>query len=167
MTRFPRMFFAALGLFVLGLATYLWASPYLFLRSLQGALLEGDRARLERMVDFPRVREGLKSQIQMQLLKSLEQEAEQNPFAGLAYLFVAGMIDPLVDALVSPEGLAALGTGAEPGEAPQEEVKSWRLRYVDFRTVYVHHPKDPQSRLYLERQGLFGWKAVRMEIPMN
>ncbi len=167
MGRILKFSLLALVLLGIGLALYAWASPYLFLRSLQKAILEGDRVRLERMVDFPRLREGLKSQLQAHLLKSVEEEAKQNPFAGLAYLFVAGMVDPLVDALVSPEGLATLGTGADPGEAPKEEVKSWHLRYVDFRTVYVHHPKDPQSRLYLERQGLFGWKVVRMEIPMN
>jgi hypothetical protein len=60
-----------------------------------------------------------------------------------------------------------LGTGAEPGKAPKEEAKRWRLRYLDFRTAYIYHPKDPQSRLYLERQGLFGWKVVRMELPLE
>ncbi|MGC8877346.1 DUF2939 domain-containing protein, partial [Thermus sp.] len=92
MARSPKTLFAVLGLLALGLVAYLFASPYLFLRSLQGAILEGNRARLERMVDFPRVREGLKSQIQAQLLKKVGQEGEQNPFAGLAYLFVAGMV---------------------------------------------------------------------------
>ncbi|WP_347240147.1 hypothetical protein [Thermus sp.] len=60
-----------------------------------------------------------------------------------------------------------MGTGAEPGKAPKEEAKRWRLRYLDFRTAYIYHPKDPQSRLYLERQGLFGWKVVRMEFPLE
>ncbi|WP_448569392.1 DUF2939 domain-containing protein [Thermus sp.] len=167
MGRPLRFFLLALALLGIGLALYAWASPYFFLRSLQKAILEGDRARLERMVDFPRLREGLKSQLQAHLLKSVEEEAKQNPFASLAYLFVAGMVDPLVDALVSPEGLAALGTGAEPGEASKEEVESWRLRYLDLHTAYLYNPKDPASRLYLERQGLFGWKVARMEIPMD
>lgn len=162
-----RAFLVALGLLALGLGLYTWASPYLFLRDLQGAVLEGDRARLERLVDFPRVREGLKAQVQARLLREMGQEVAQNPLAGLAYLFVAGMVDPLVDALVSPEGLAALGTGMGPGEAPKEAVKGWRLAYQDFRTAYVYHPEDPRSRLYLERQGLFGWKVVRMELPLE
>lgn len=160
----------ALAVLVLGLsafALYLWASPYLFLRALQGAVLEGDRARLERMVDFPRVREGLKAQIHAQLLKEVGKEVQANPFAGLAYLFAAGLVDPLVEVLVSPEGLAALGTGAGPGEAPKEEVKNWRLKYQGFRTAYIHHKDDPESRLYLERQGLWGWKVVRLEFPLE
>ena len=61
------------------------------------------------------------------------QEVAQNPLAGLAYLFVAGMVDPLVDALVSPEGLAALGTGMGPGEAPKEAVTGWRLAGMSIR----------------------------------
>lgn len=114
-----RAFLVALGLLALGLGLYTWASPYLFLRDLQGAILEGDRARLERMVDFPRVREGLKAQIHAQLLKEVGKEVQANPFAGLAYLFAAGLVDPLVEVLVSPEGLAALGTGAGPRGGPQ------------------------------------------------
>ncbi|WP_018110721.1 DUF2939 domain-containing protein [Thermus igniterrae] len=167
MGRGLKWVLAALGLAVLALGLYLWASPYLFLRSLQAAILQGDKVRLERLVDFPRLREGLKAQLQAKLLQETQKEAETNPFAGLAYLLVAGMVDPLVDLLVSPEGFAALGTGAEPGEAPKEEVKSWRLRYQGFQTAYLYHPQDPQSRLYLERQGLWGWKVVRMEIPLD
>ncbi|AMA74870.1 hypothetical protein AV541_00280 [Thermus parvatiensis] len=162
-----RAFLVALGLLALGLGLYTLASPYLFLRDLQGAILEGDRARLERMVDFPRVREGLKAQIHAQLLKEVGKEVQANPFAGLAYLFAAGLVDPLVEVLVSPEGLAALGTGAGPGEAPKEEVKNWRLKYQGFRTAYIHHKDDPESRLYLERQGLWGWKVVRLEFPLE
>ncbi|APD09030.1 MULTISPECIES: DUF2939 domain-containing protein [Thermus] len=156
---------ALLGLVLIaaGLGAYLWASPYLFLRELQEAILAGDRARLERMVDFPRVREGLKAQINAQLLKELEKT--QDPFAGLGYVFAAGLINAFVDAFLTPEGLAAIGTGAEPGQAPKEEVRNWRLKYQDFRTAYIHHPNDPQSRLYLERQGLFGWRVVRIDLP--
>jgi len=167
MGRAVKVALAVLALGLSAFALYLWASPYLFLRALQGAVLEGDRARLERLVDFPRVREGLKAQVQARLLREMGQEVAQNPLAGLAYLFVAGMVDPLVDALVSPEGLAALGTGMGPGAAPKEAVKGWRLAYQDFRTAYVYHPEDPRSRLYLERQGLFGWKVVRMELPLE
>ena len=46
-------------------------------------------------------------------------------------------------------------------------MKGWRLAYQDFRTAYVYRPEDPSSRLYLERQGLFGWKVVRMELPLE
>ena len=107
MGRAVKVALAVLALGLSAFALYLWASPYLFLRALQGAVLEGDRARLERLVDFPRVREGLKAQVQARLLRQMGQEVAQNPLAGLAYLFVAGMVDPMVDAVVSPEGLAA------------------------------------------------------------
>jgi len=73
-----RAFLVALGLLALGLGLYTWASPYLFLRGLRGAVLEGDRARLERMVDFPRVREGLKAQIHARLLEEVGKELQAN-----------------------------------------------------------------------------------------
>lgn len=166
MGRAVKVALAVLALGLSAFALYLWASPTSSSAPSRGRS-SGDRARLERLVDFPRVREGLKAQVQARLLREMGQEVAQNPLAGLAYLFVAGMVDPLVDALVSPEGLAALGTGMGPGEAPKEAVKGWRLAYQDFRTAYVYHPEDPRSRLYLERQGLFGWKVVRMELPLE
>jgi hypothetical protein len=147
------------------LGAYIWASPYLFLRSLQSALLAGDQARLERLVDFPRVRQGLKAELHASLLKQVQEEA--NPFAGLAYLFVAGFLDAFVDALLTPEGLASLGTGQEPGQAPKEAVRDWRLAYQGFRLAYVYPKDDPRSRLYLERQGFWGWRVVRLQVPLE
>jgi hypothetical protein len=155
------------------LGAYVWASPYLFLRSLQSALLAGDQARLERLVDFPRVRQGLKAELHASLLKQVqvasrrEHREEANPFAGLAYLFVAGFLDSFVDALLTPEGLASLGTGQEPGQAPKEAVRDWRLAYQGFRLAYIYPKDDPRSRLYLERQGLWGWRVVRLQVPLE
>ncbi|KGQ21493.1 DUF2939 domain-containing protein [Thermus filiformis] len=147
------------------LGAYVWASPYLFLRSLQSAVLAGDQARLERLVDFPRVRQGLKAELHAGLLKQVGEEA--NPFAGLAYLFAAGLLDAFVDALLTPEGLASLGTGQEPGQAPKEAVRDWRLAYQGFRLAYIYPKDDPNSRLYLERQGLWGWRVVRLQVPLE
>ena len=46
MGRAVKVALAVLALGLSAFALYLWASPYLFLRALQGAVLEGDRAYL-------------------------------------------------------------------------------------------------------------------------
>lgn len=166
MGRAVKVALAVLALGLSAFALYLWASPYLFLRALQGAVLGGPGAA-GKARGLPPGPGGAQGPGPGQAPPGDGTGGGAKPLAGLAYLFVAGMVDPLVDALVSPEGLAALGTGMGPGEAPKEAVKGWRLAYQDFRTAYVYHPEDPRSRLYLERQGLFGWKVVRMELPLE
>ncbi|MEZ0322667.1 MAG: hypothetical protein ABWJ63_12240 [Thermus sp.] len=73
------------------------------------------------------------------------------------------MIQAWVDALLTPEGLASLGTGKDPGETSLEEVRQWRLKRQGLSRVFVHHRDDPQTCLVMERQGL-RWRVVRMVV---
>ncbi|WP_337843884.1 DUF2939 domain-containing protein [Thermus sp.] len=143
---------------VLVLVGAFFASPYLALRGLGEAVVRQDAQALERYIDFPRVREALKADLNAALLK--EMQGTQDPFAGLGLLFAAGM----VEAFLTPEGLAALGTGLEPGEASLEEARRWRLRWEGLGRVFVHSPEDPSTGLVMERQGL-RWKVVRLRLP--
>lgn len=139
-----------------------FASPYLALKGLAQAVERKDAEALARYVDFPRVREALKADLNAALVK--EMGKTQDPFAGLGLLFAMGMVNTLTDALLTPEGLAALGTGLEPGEAPPEEARKWRLRWEGLGRVFVHHPEDPSTGLVMERQGL-RWRVVRLRLP--
>lgn len=147
---------------VLVLVGAFFASPYLALRGLGEAVVRQDAKALERYIDFPRVREALKADLHTALLK--EMQGTQDPFAGLGLLFAAGMVEDLVEAFLTPEGLAALGTGLEPGEASLEEARRWRLRWEGLGRVFVHSPEDPSTGLVMERRGL-GWKVVRLRLP--
>jgi len=157
----------AVGVLLLALAAYIWYSPYLFLTNLQKAIMERNTARLERMVDFPRLREGLKNQLMTKLTEEVQKS--KDPFSGLGLAFASLLIDPLVNALLTPEGLAALGRGVSadsPPQAPLEAVRDWRLRYSGFNLAYIYPKDSPKNRLYLERVGLFGWKVVRMDLEL-
>ncbi|GAA6740017.1 DUF2939 domain-containing protein [Thermus oshimai] len=156
-----RYLFLAGVLVLLGVGAY-FAAPYLALRGLAQAVERQDPQALERYVDFPRVREALKADLNAALVK--EMGKTQDPFAGLGLLFAMGMVNTLADALLTPEGLAALGTGMEPGEAPPEEARKWRLRWEGLGRVFVHHPEDPSTGLVMERQGL-RWRVVRLRLP--
>ena len=136
-------------------AFYVWYSPYLFLRSFQKAILKGDIVRIEQMVDFFKIQKELKAKFWSEWLEIAGKEAQQDPLVfGLASLFISGMMEHLVDTIISPEKLIALGN--------LEEIENWRLQYVSFRTAYIYNPKNPNVRFYLERQGLFNWKIVHI-----
>ncbi|WP_114313993.1 DUF2939 domain-containing protein [Thermus caldifontis] len=123
-------------LLFLALAGYLALSPYVALRGLQGAIERRDAAALERYVDFSRVREGLKADLHAAMVKELE-KAQEDPFAALGLLLAGGLIEALVEVLLTPEGLASLGTGKDPGEAGLEEVRQWRLRWQGLSRVFI------------------------------
>ncbi len=123
-----------------------------------------DVQALEQYVDFPRVREALKVDLQASLMR--EMQKQKDAFAALGLLLAGGMVNALVDALLTPEGLASLGTGKEPGQAPLEEVRHWKLRFLGLSRAFVYHEADPRSGLVLERQG-WRWRVVRFQVPLE
>lgn len=96
------------------LALYIVSPYYSFWRFTQ-ALKAGDQQRFEKMVDFRSVRESLKKQLRAKLAesrakdgKAAEQPKAEQPLLALSEQFAPRLIDTLVDAYVTPAGLAAL-----------------------------------------------------------
>ena len=105
------------------LAALYIASPYYSFWRFTEALKAGDQQRFESMVDFRSVRESLKKQLRAKLAESRgnQPKKEKNPF-GLSDQFGPRLIDTLVDAYVTPSGLAALLADAkQPGAAGQQD----------------------------------------------
>lgn len=96
------------------LGGYAVASPYLALWDLEDALREGDAATLEERVNFPHLRENLKSQMKAHLLKAAGREAEDKPFAALGIALSSTLVGTAVDTFVTPKGLADLASGDRP-----------------------------------------------------
>ncbi|WP_243028514.1 DUF2939 domain-containing protein [Thermus albus] len=111
---------------------------------------------------FPRVREGLEADLNAAMVKELE-KAQDDPFMALGMLFAGGLVQAFVDSLLTPEGLASLGTGKNPGEASLEEVRKWRLKLQGLSRAFVYHRDNPQAGLVMERQGL-RCRVVRMVV---
>ncbi len=168
------------------------ASPFLAMGDLQKAAKAGDRDRLEQLVDFPRVRESLKADFTAGLMAKAQNDKElrDNPFAGLAAMFVPALVDRIVDVAVSPEGIArmqegkgvATPPGAKPmgestaaakaskpkGEAEGKPVDKPKLtyHYSSLNRFRVVQPTDagPMNWVFA-RKGLFGWQLIRIELP--
>lgn len=85
----------ATALVVLVVAGLYVGSPCWTVRALQATAKTGDAEKLQRPVDFPSVRESMKSQLNAMRLKSTQSDPEMtdNPFAGLALRMVPAIID--------------------------------------------------------------------------
>jgi hypothetical protein len=96
---------------------YYFASPLLALDGLRSAAKSGDRDRLAQLVDFPVLRENLKSELSAKMLKVVRDDPDMrdNPYAGLGAVFAPIVVDKLVDAYVTPDTISAM---VESGKAP-------------------------------------------------
>lgn len=101
------------------LALYLVSPYYSFWRFTQ-ALKAGDQQRFERMVDFRSVRESLKKQLRAKLEEGKDPNApkKDRSLLALSDQFAPRLVDTLVDAYVTPSGLAALLADLKNPNAP-------------------------------------------------
>lgn len=187
MTRAKRILTSgAVSLVVVALIAAYLASPVLALHSLTEAAKAGDRAKLERLIDFPAVRDSLKSQLKAAMTRAVEQDPElrDNPFAAFGQLLMVGVVDKAVDAFATPDAIAQMvATSRAPSkispseQGPRVETAKPRaksdteIRYgyqgLDrFKATYRDKakPEEPVFGLTLERQGLFRWKLVRIDL---
>ena len=145
---------------------WFWLSPDRAVRGLRSAAREGNAEQLSRHVDFPVLRENLKTDIKASLLGNRKVDPD-NPLAGLGVLVGNTMIDGLVDTFVSPSAIAAVARGYQPNAASssREEERSYSIKrrrpnsfVVEFNDASANAPK-----LIFSRRGL-RWQLTRIEI---
>jgi hypothetical protein len=187
MTRVKRILTGgAIGLVVVALVAAYFASPVLALHSMTEAAKAGDQAKLERLVDFPAVRDSLKSQLKAAMTRAFEQDPalQDNPLAAFGQLLMVGVVDKAVDAYATPDAIAQMvatsrapskispsdhGPRVETGKPRDKSDTEIRYGFQDldhFKATYRDKakPDEPVFGLTLERQGLFRWKLVRIDL---
>jgi hypothetical protein len=151
-----------------------FGSAYLAASHFKHAALSADADQLDATVDFPAVRESLKSQFSAMLTKKMQNDPDMkgNPFAGLGMMLVPVVIDKAVDVYVTPDGISAMVEGEKPNsgqpkgdnpdiKATHEWVTLDRFR-VNLTNTKTH--ADGASLLF-ERRGLFSWKLIKVGLP--
>lgn len=153
-------------------------SPYLAVRSFKDAAQSANVDQLDATVDFPAVRESLKSQMSAALMHEMSNDPDLkgNPFAGLGALMMPAIVDKMVDTFVTPDGIAALIKGGRPassGAEPQgtNPAVDYDYDYVSldrFRVKIVNSKSGEDGpSLVFERRGIMSWKLIRIELPAN
>jgi hypothetical protein len=145
-------------------------SPYWTLHQMKSAAEQGDTARLSTYIDYPAVRENLKGQVRRAILKDASTNEEGKGLAALGSAIAGALIDPVIDTMVSPEGLQAafaereaqstLRPGPHLPAAPDKPV----VTHDGLDTFKVRDRRHDQGSLLFRRVGL-GWKLVGFELP--
>ncbi len=167
-----------IGLLVV-IAGYLYASPYLALNSMKNAAEAQDAEKLSSYIDFPSVKQGVKDQVKAKFATEMMANGNDDGFEALGSMFATAMIDPLVDGLITPEGIAAMmlakqEQGATESANTQEESNdSDRLEYetgydsFDSFHVDINNEEGKEAtKVILHRDGL-SWKITNIDLPLD
>lgn len=155
---------------VVGLAVYAYYTPQLALRELNNAARHGDTGTLERLIDFPAVRESLKQQVQERLSKSTSNS--QSPLAAFGTALAGAVAAPAVDTMVTPDNVARLLRGETfgPSAGPTLSLDSRQLEmhYENLDRFEVTSAPPPDGfELILERDGWLDWRLVDVRLPAS
>jgi len=171
---------------------WFFATPYLTFRSLKSAAEARDAAALMRHIDFPALKQSLRSNLRLKLTESLGQMHNDNPYGNV--LGAAGaeqlvkFADPLLDAAITPEVVTALMQGntgkANPDKkggslaTPFEQLSGvrstegemvWSARYQDFDTFALTLRQKESDKEWvtflMKRHGLASWKVSGVRFP--
>lgn len=155
---------------------WLYFTPYLALNRLQKAAQRGDEQAMAELVDFPALRESVKGNVRGAVAHSV---GGHNPIGMLGGILAGAVAGPVVDAVVTPEGIAALTHGERPGTVHQGDSEKWRqvrmsgMRvkrgYEGFDLFVVHFVSKENGRermaLLMRREGIAHWRLSGIRIP--
>ncbi|VXB73340.1 DUF2939 domain-containing protein [Massilia sp. 9I] len=167
---------AAVGIAAIAAAMY--ASPHWQLYRMRAAVEARDAQALSRYVDFPRLRESVKGQIMRRLgAQGVVRESRSNPFAAFGQAMALAVINPVVDAAVSPDGVATMLESGDirmqpkPQDGPAasndgaREKVNYDLSYRSWNQVLVQRADGGGVAFVLDRDGLWSWKLAAVELP--
>jgi hypothetical protein len=167
----------------LGASIYL--GPYWTLYRMKAAVEAKDADALSRRVDYPALRQSMKSQLTAAMNRQLDVVGEQMKAAGAPsenvgrwrQVIPMGMVGVLVERLVTPDGVAAMlsgaarfGKGAAPDEQPPQQDEAGRkprdlsLDYRGWNEAVFRVKDSPGEGFVFRRDGLWGWKLSGVEI---
>lgn len=176
MAKKRSAFSSLLILAVLFAGVWMYFTPYLAMNRLQKAARSGDTETLNELVDFPSLRESVKTNVRSAVENSVSRS--HNPLAVLGGLLAGAVASPVVDAVVTPSGIAALTEGRRPGQRDRDPAGGEGVRvkdvtvkrgYEDLDHFIVHFQDRNDGKeklaLVLRRDGLYHWKLTGVRLP--
>jgi hypothetical protein len=170
-----------LGLLALAFVTWVYLTPYLAARSLHNAVDARDAPHISDHVNFPALRQSVKASLLSKITgEAAAKSGDVSVLLGSAFANV--LISPMVDTMVSPEGLAKLLNGdgkpqpvkaeteqsqhAGKEDADKDVQRSMGYETMDRFVVSFKKPSESQSiALVFTREGAFSWKLSGIRLP--
>ena len=151
-----------------------WFSLVTSLHGLEAGIRERDVVKLEKYVDWGRIRDQVRADLQAFMMTQVFKEAKKGEEGGLASsigTLLAGavapaVIDRVVDGFVTPQALVRLLTERPPSEQPDLTFVREGFTDLDEYTLLLgaSSPTRPRIRAILRRDGIT-WRAVRVVFP--
>lgn len=176
MTRKQGILIGCILVGLLTLASY--ASPHWHLYRMKAAIESRDADAFSEYVDFPALRESFKGQMMAMMSKKMASpEMKDNPFAALGQSMAVALINPLVDAAISPAGVIAMmeNETTSLGEAskasmtkpskPNASKMDYSVAYRSWGKVAVMSKGENAGSFILKRDGIWSWKLAAIELP--
>lgn len=168
--------FAAIA--VIGTAIWFYFTPHLVAQEMASAAEERNATRLSHHINFQSLRESVKAGVNAKLASELLSAGNpDNPFAALGLAIGTALVNPIVDAIVTPEGIASIMRGERPKDQKGAKGKSssnksdidTSVHYESFDRFVVAVKKagssDDPFLLVFHRDGLLGWKLSELRFP--
>ena len=162
---------AAVALILALGVTWYFASPWYTLKQMREAAQSNDADALSAHVDFPALREDMKSEIMAQLM--VEAQNDESGMGALGTAMASAMVGPMIDGFVSPAGLRAAFIANRNRKEAQpknkaagafdvsEDVEIERRGFDEFA---VGSKSRPDGKMIFKRHGL-GWKLSGVDLP--
>jgi hypothetical protein len=151
-----------------------WLSLVASLNGLEAGIRERDVVKLEKYIDWPRIREQVRADLQAFAMTEMFKGVEKGEGGGLASsigTLLAGavapaVIDRIVDGFVTPQALVRLL--AEKPSSEQPELSLTREGFTDFDEYTLllgtSASTHPRIRAVLRRD-VITWRVVRLVFP--
>jgi hypothetical protein len=166
------------AVFIISLGVWFYFTPHLAVHKMRRAAEARDSATLSSYINFPALKESLKASFSAKLASEAGKKQSDHPFAALGAVFAAALINPMIDALVTPESLAMIMKGERPDLETKDRPKSPSAAseteistgYESFDRFVVRikkrgSPEEP-VRFEFTREGLFSWKLSALRLPL-
>lgn len=155
---------------LVALAGWIIAGPYLVTGDIRDGLRAGDAQLLARHVDFEAVRADLKQQLKASIVRQAQADRADNPYASLAQDIALSLVDRMVDAIVTPQGLARLARGSARATGDEAAEPFAGARYdweaLDRFAIRVPAAQDNEVVFVLTRDGLV-WRMTGIRLPVT
>lgn len=160
---------------------YFYASPYIVLNNIKKAAEQGDADKLSGYIDFPSVKQSMKDQVKAAMVEELASSKEQDGFEALGTMLATAMIDPLIDGLVTPDGVALMLQGQKldfdlNNDTPEDKPKAknedvdYKAGYLSFNRFKVQiidvNDTDESLDVIMHRDWL-SWKVTRINFSLD
>jgi uncharacterized protein YecT (DUF1311 family) len=170
------------GAVALLLATVV-GSPYWTVSQIKSAAQHNDSKALAEYIDFPSVKDSLKSQINGMLVKEVAKKGQSDGLEALGAAMATAFVGPMIDAFVTPETLTLMmqGKSVKLGETPAQQQTDTTGTEDDSTTnvemgydsysrfnIQVSDKAEPNKKVSftLKREGLWSWKVATLTMPM-